>query len=254
MNTLTIPKTIHYCWFGKNDLPPLVKKCIKSWHKYLPDYEFKLWDEQSFDITSNKWCQEAYKQKKYAFVADYVRLKVLYEQGGIYLDTDIQLYKSLNPFLSNEAFMGFERDEILSMGVMGFKKNNKIIKELLDYYDQEFNLNIVNKLESNANITTQFLSEKYGLSRNNAKQIIENINIYPKTFFNPMDYFGNWDKSPETVCVHLYMGSWLPEQEQKKLKRRKTFIFKLTKYIWDQSKNNPLFKRIRLYLKNKNII
>ncbi len=96
MNTLTIPKTIHYCWFGKNDLPPLVKKCIKSWHKYLPDYEFKLWDEQSFDITSNKWCQEAYKQKKYAFVADYVRLKVLYEQGGIYLDTDIQLYKSLN--------------------------------------------------------------------------------------------------------------------------------------------------------------
>lgn len=93
MNTLTIPKTIHYCWFGKNDLPPLVKKCIKSWHKYLPDYEFKLWDEQSFDITSNKWCQEAYKQKKYAFVADYVRLKVLYEQGGIYLDTDIQLYK-----------------------------------------------------------------------------------------------------------------------------------------------------------------
>lgn len=74
------------------------------------------------------------------------------------------------------------------------------------------------------------------------------------TFFNPMDYFGNWDKSPETVCVHLYMGSWLPEQEQKKLKRRKTFIFKLTKYIWDRSKNNPLFKRIRLYLKNKNII
>lgn len=159
MNIFTIPKTIHYCWFGKNDLPPLVKKCIKSWHKYLPDYEFKLWDEQSFDITSNKWCQEAYKQKKYAFVADYVRLKVLYEQGGIYLDTDIQLYKSLNPFLSNEAFMGFERDEILSMGVMGFKKNNKIIKELLDYYNQEFDLNIVNKLESNANITTQFLSE-----------------------------------------------------------------------------------------------
>lgn len=119
MNTLTIPKTIHYCWFGKNDLPPLVKKCIKSWHKYLPDYEFKLWDEQSFDITSNKWCQEAYKQKKYAFVADYVRLKVLYEQGGIYLDTDIQLYKSLNPFLSNEAFMGFERDEILSI-IHGF--------------------------------------------------------------------------------------------------------------------------------------
>ncbi|UVV55463.1 glycosyl transferase [Bacteroides fragilis] len=179
MNTLTIPKTIHYCWFGKNDLPPLVKKCIKSWHKYLPDYEFKLWDEQSFDITSNKWCQEAYKQKKYAFVADYVRLKVLYEQGGIYLDTDIQLYKSLNPFLSNEAFMGFERDEILSMGVMGFKKNNKIIKELLDYYDQEFNLNIVNKLESNANITTQILSEKYGLSRNNAKQIIENYKYLP---------------------------------------------------------------------------
>lgn len=85
---MVIPKTIHYCWFGGNEMPPLVQKCIKSWKKHLPDYEFKLWDEKTFNINSSEWCKGAYANKKYAFVADYVRLVVLYENGGIYLDTD----------------------------------------------------------------------------------------------------------------------------------------------------------------------
>lgn len=254
MNEAQIPKIIHYCWFGNNEFPPLVKKCIKSWKKYLPEYEFKLWNEETFDISSNNWCKDAYTHKKYAFVADYVRLKVLYQYGGIYLDTDIIMYKTLNPFLTNYAFMGFERNDVLSMGVMGFHKNNNIIRELLSYYDQPFNLEIISKLESNANVTTAYLAKHYGLSRDNKDQIVENIHIYPKTYFNPMDYFGNWDKSNNTVCCHLYMGSWLPADEQRKLKLRKTVFFKICKILWVKFKNIPIINKARGYLKNKDII
>lgn len=254
MNQIPIPKIIHYCWFGNKDLPLLVKKCIKSWKKHLPEYEFKLWNEETFDINSNEWCKEAYKYKKFAFVADYVRLHVLYQYGGIYLDTDIKMYKTLNPFLSNYAFMGFERNEVLSMGVMGFHKYNPIIKELLEYYNRPFQLNIISQLESNANVTTQYLATHYGLTRDNKEQIIKDIHIYPKTYFNPMDYFGNWDKSENTVCCHLYMGSWLPDEEKRKLKFRKTPLFKIGKYIWKQLENVPLIYKFRTYLRNKNII
>lgn len=111
-----IPKIIHYCWFGGSEMPLLVQKCVKSWKEHLPDYEFKLWNEESFDINSSEWCKGAYKNKKYAFVADYVRLKTLYEYGGVYLDTDEKMEKSLNPFVEKDAaFMGFEDGKVLSM-------------------------------------------------------------------------------------------------------------------------------------------
>ena len=103
-----IPKIIHYCWFGRNEMPTLVQKCIKSWKEHLPDYEFKLWNEEAFNINSNEWCRGAYENKKYAFVADYVRLIVLYEHGGIYLDTDEKMEKSINAFVEIVvAFMVF---------------------------------------------------------------------------------------------------------------------------------------------------
>lgn len=255
MNEIQIPKLIHYCWFGKKELPPLVKKCIISWKKHLPDYEFKLWNEENFDINSNEWCKSAYLAKKYAFVADYCRLIKLYEYGGVYLDTDIKLYKSLNKFIyKDQAFMGYERNDTLSMGVMGFPAQHPIIKELLNYYKQDFDPTIIAKSESNAVIATKYLANKYGLLCNNSEQYIKDIHIYPKTFFNPMDFWGNWDKSKDTICVHLYMGSWLPQNEQKKLRYRKTFLFKICKFIWEKVKNITLFKYIRNYLMRKNII
>lgn len=249
-----IPKIIHYCWFGGKGLPPLVKKCVRTWKKYLPDYQFILWNEKSFDINSNEWCSQAYAAKKYAFVADYVRLIALYNYGGIYLDTDIKLLKTLNGFLHHEAFMGFERDNILSMGVMGVVKGNKLIAELLDYYNQPFSLEVITKSESNAVVATKYMEEKYNLKRDNSKQIIDGIHVYPKTYFNPMDYWGNWDKSNNTVCVHLYMGSWLPKSEQKKLKFRKTLFFKVTKHLYDTFKVVPFIAKIRAYLSKKSII
>ena len=102
-----IPKIIHYCWFGRGEMPKLIKKCIKSWKKFCPDYKIMLWNEDSFDINSTIWTKQAYEAKKYAFVADYVRLYALYNHGGIYLDTDQQLIKKIDCFTEHKAFMGF---------------------------------------------------------------------------------------------------------------------------------------------------
>lgn len=228
-----IPKIIHYCWFGKKEMPELVQKCIQSWQKHLPDYKFKLWNEDSFDINSNEWCKEAYKNKKYAFVADYVRLVKLYEEGGIYLDTDEKMEKSISPFVEkDEAFMGFEDGKVLSMGVMGFPPKHPLIVELLMYYNQPFSMDIIKQNVSNAVAATNYLIEKHGLKANNSEQMIGNIHIYPRTYFNAMDFFGNWDRTKNTTTVHLYMGSWLPDKVQKKLNRRKTWYWKLGKWIW----------------------
>lgn len=228
-----IPKIIHYCWFGGNEIPSLVQKCIKSWKENLPDYEFKLWNEETFDINSSEWCKGAYEYKKYAFVADYVRLIVLYENGGIYLDTDEKMEKSLNCFVEKDtAFMGFEDGKVLSMGVMGFSPKHHLIAEFLEYYNQPFSIDIIQANISNAVAATNYLVKKYGLKTDNSEQMIGNTHIYPRTFFNAMDFFGNWDRSPNTTTVHLYMGSWLPESEQKKLNRRKTWYFKLSKWVY----------------------
>ena len=153
-----IPKIIHYCWFGGKEMPPLVQKCIKSWKEHLPDYEFKLWNEENFDINSSEWCKGAYENKKYAFVADYVRLIALYKNGGIYLDTDEKMEKSLNPFVEKDiAFMGFEDGKVLSMGVMGFPPKHHIIAELLEYYNQPFSMDIITQNTSNVVIVTNYL-------------------------------------------------------------------------------------------------
>ena len=108
-----IEKKIHYCWFGKGEMKPLMKKCIKSWKKYCPDYEIIEWNEDNFDVNSTLWTKQAYEAKKYAFVSDYVRLKVLYEHGGIYMDTDVEVVKPIDEFLSHDAFCGYETLETI---------------------------------------------------------------------------------------------------------------------------------------------
>lgn len=103
-----IPKIIHYCWFGGNPLPELAVKCIESWKKYCPDYEIKRWDESNFDLKCCDYVKEAYQAKKWAFVSDYVRFKVLYDEGGLYFDTDVELIKPIDDILARGPFMGVE--------------------------------------------------------------------------------------------------------------------------------------------------
>lgn len=224
-----IPRIIHYCWFGSNEIPETEAKCIAGWKKKLKGYTFKLWNEQSFDIESTKWTSAAYQDKKYAFVADYVRLAALYEYGGIYLDTDIKLVKSFDTLLNQDAFMGFEDGVCVSCGVIAVKPHNKFIKEILDVYNSDSFLYEENK-QANVKMVTELLC-KYGLKQDNSEQYVCGIHIYPKTYFNPMDYFGNWDKTKNTYGIHLYSGSWLSEEEQEKLRKRKKTLVRLKKKI-----------------------
>ena len=129
-----IPKIIHYCWFGGNPLPKSAEKCIKSWKKYCPDYEIIEWNESNFDINSNQYVREAYENKKYAFVTDYVRLYAMYNYGGIYMDTDVEVLKPLDCFLDNHAFSGFESSGYIPTGLMASEKEFPLFRELLKYY------------------------------------------------------------------------------------------------------------------------
>ena len=105
---MSIPKIIHYCWFGGGPISPENRKCMESWKKYCPDYKIIEWNEQNFDISKNRYAQQAYEAKRYAFVSDYVRLAVLYEYGGIYLDTDVELVRPLDELLEHKGFIGME--------------------------------------------------------------------------------------------------------------------------------------------------
>lgn len=224
-----IPKIIHYCWFGSKEIPEMEVKCIDTWKRKLKGYTFQLWNENNFDVQSSRWTYAAYKDKKYAFVADYVRLFALYEYGGIYLDTDIKVIKSFDNLLNQSAFMGFEDGVCISCGVIAVEPHNEFIKELLTIYDSDEYQYEENKT-ANVKKVTETL-RKYGLKSDNSEQFVYGIHIYPKTYFNPMDYFGNWDKTKNTYCIHLYSGSWLNLDEQNKLKRRKRWVARIKKRL-----------------------
>lgn len=132
---MAIPKIIHYCWFGKNEMPLKEKECVAGWKKFYPDYEFKIWNEDNFDYNKCIYARQAYERGYYAFVSDYVRAKVLYEYGGIYLDTDVKIIKKL-PNVPEKGFLGFERRKFIGTAVMAAEPESELIAELLDYYEQ----------------------------------------------------------------------------------------------------------------------
>ena len=135
---MSIPKVIHYCWFGKGKMPVLADKCIKSWKKYCPDYEIIEWNEENFDINCCDYVREAYENRKFAFVTDYVRLYAMYTYGGIYMDTDVELLKPLDSFLQDAAFIGFENKESIATAIIGCNKENKFFKAFIQLSDCEF--------------------------------------------------------------------------------------------------------------------
>lgn len=213
-----IPKIIHYCWISENvddELPKDVQVCIESWKKYLPDYEIKKWNQYNFDISNSIYAKQALEAKKYAFVSDYIRLAVLYEYGGIYLDTDVKVLKSFNSLLDNKAFVGFESREMIATCVIGAEKKHKIIKELLNYYStitfftENNNLNLI----PNTVLMTRKL-KSLGLRLNNTFQILNDINIYPRDYFSA---YNNLTKelniTKNTYSIHLFNGSWVKKDD-----------------------------------------
>ena len=153
-----IPKTIHYCWFGGNPLPKLAIDCIASWKKYLPAYEIKEWNESNFPFNNYKFAREALENRKFAFVSDVSRLHALKQEGGIYMDTDVEVLKSLDSFLHHTAFSGFENDDFVPTGIMASEKGGKWVTELLDYYNDNSIFNTDGTIESVSNTGGHFAS------------------------------------------------------------------------------------------------
>lgn len=224
-----IPKIIHYCWFGKGKLPELAVKCIESWKKYLPDYEIKEWNESNFDINSNKYVKEAYENRKFAFVTDYVRLYALYNQGGIYMDTDVEVLKPLDEFLVYEAFSGFESNNTIPTGIMASAKGNKWIKLLLnDYNDLSFiNEDGTLNLTTNVVLITNTTKENYDIKLDNTFQDLKDVVFYPNDFFCPKDWnTGKIFLTDNTHTIHHFSGSWHTEKEKKQIAKRNYLIEK----------------------------
>lgn len=246
MKECKIPKIIHYCWFGSKQIPELETKCMNTWKKVLPDYEFMLWNEETFDVNSTEWTRTAYELKKYAFVSDYVRLWALQKFGGIYMDTDVKVIKSFDPLLSDEAFLCFEdvAGSIIASCVIGATRNHPNIQQLISYYDRSFDMKVIEDNEANVIALTDNL-KKHGLELNGKEQVLEHAHIYPRPYFCPMDFWGNWDKTDNTYCVHMFSGSWLPNEKLKQHKKRQKWYFRIAKAIFGKIKNISILSKIR---------
>ena len=215
-----IPKTIHYCWFGRGKMPKLAKKCIKSWKKYCPDYVIKEWNEDNFDLDMYPYTREAYDNRKFAFVTDVVRLYALFHDGGVYMDTDVEVLKPLDPFLTHVAFSGFEDEVYVPTGIMASEKGGIWAKENLDYYNGRHFLKEDGTFDTTTNvITITNYMLKHGLIQNNTLQDFPNlITMYPKEYFCPLSWKGrNMQMTEKTVTIHHFAGSWHPLITQMKL-------------------------------------
>ena len=217
-----IPKRIHYCWFGRGEMPKLVKRCIKSWKKYCPDWEIILWNEDSFDVSSTLWTKQAYECKKYAFVADYVRLKAMYEMGGVYLDSDVELVGSIDDFLKHEAFSGFENPRSVPTGIIASEAGQKVIGRWLDWYtDRPYLIDGKPDMTPNVSFMTRDLVAR-GLILNNTYQVVDGFAMYPQTYFCPLhtDTVEHC-RSDKTVAIHYFTSSWRSEKARQGMKLAK---------------------------------
>ena len=207
-----IEKKIHYCWFGGNELPTKAKRCIKSWKKYFPDYEIIEWNEKNFDINFNNYAKEAYLNKKYAFFTDVARLYIIYHNGGIYFDVEVEVIKKFdNDILSNEAFFGLETENNVNTGIgFGAEADNRIVRDMIREYDEL--LDGQHGIIGCPILNTKALVRK-GLIQNGKKQNVEGVVIYPSDYFNPYDDpTGMLTKTENTYSIHWYGKSWMDKK------------------------------------------
>ena len=206
-----IPKIIHYCWFGGNPKPKLAEKCIASWKKHCPGWEIIEWNESNFDVNQNGYTRMCIAEKKYAFLSDYVRLKVVAEQGGVYFDTDVELLRPIDKLLEHEAFFGFETPEYVASGLgFGSVAKGTAIEAMLREYD--FLLDGTEGVRGCPILNTAAL-EKLGLIRDGTRQVVADALILPVECLNPYESStGRLRKTKKTYSVHWYSASWMSKK------------------------------------------
>ncbi|MCQ2796285.1 MAG: glycosyl transferase [Bacilli bacterium] len=256
-NENKIPKIIHYCWFGHNPLPSTAVKCIESWKKNMPGYEIKRWDESNYDVNKVPYMKEAYEAKKYAFVSDYARIDILYQHGGIYFDTDVEVIRSFDDLLDKGAFSGLESGTIKGF-IKSQKKHNKssfahsrigfclaigaykgfpFFKKILDVYQNLHFKKENGKLDTTNNnqIFARYLRFE-SVVRINKLALCDGMYIYPKEYFCPLGYVSRRLKiTHNTRSIHWYEASWLPK-----------WIRKFNRFL-----TKPSYKKYEKFIANK---
>lgn len=209
-----IPKIIHYCWFGGAPLPKLAKQCIRSWKKHCPDFEIKEWNETNSPLPLFPFAQQALEEKKWAFVADVIRLYALYTEGGIYLDTDVELLKPLTPFLHHQAFIGYEKDlnehgkKVLQTALIGSEPHGEWVTSWLKIYENKtFSVEQIRDFVNSSLIANEI--RKKGIQLDGSLLSLPGLTIYPSDYFCPMSFQDRLIKlTPNTVSIHYFSFSW----------------------------------------------
>lgn len=215
-----IPKIIHYCWFGRGEMPDLVKQCVASWCKYMPDWEYHLWSEDNFDIASAPvYVQEAYQVKKYAFVSDYVRLWALEREGGLYLDTDVEVIKSFESLMNDTAFIGLEESLALLPGtcVMACEAHCQWVNDMLATYDGAHFLREDGTMDLTTNV--QRLGNRMvegGLQHERKIQFLPQwgLRVYTHDYFSPITSTRVMRKTKNTNSIHRFAGTWVDGKKE----------------------------------------
>ena len=211
-----IPRIIHYCWFGRGPMPELAQKCIESWRRIMPDYAYRLWNEDNFDVLSVPYVKEAYESGKYAFVTDYVRLFALYKEGGIYMDTDVEVLKPYDDLLDLPGFTGYEGSKRLPpvTGTMASEPGNAWVKEQLDSYEGAHFIMPDGSLDTTTNtVRIARIMKEGGFVSDGKKQIYKDMHIFPVEYFCPRQTTGEIIMTDNTYCDHHFMGTWGGKKE-----------------------------------------
>ena len=251
-----IPKIIHYCWFGNGTKSELIQRCMETWKKVLPEYEVKEWNESNFDIDCIPYVKEAYKERRWAFVSDYVRLYALYHDGGIYMDTDVEVLKPIDRFLSLAAFSGYQDAEQCLTGIMGSEKGGAWVKDLMDDYIGRSFYRPNGEINETTNVeyTTYLMRKRKGMKIDGK---LEEIPGY--VVFFPVEYFcpklcvsGVVNLTENSYTIHHFAGSWLGKRRlaSRMLKRH---VHPLVGYYFDYFTRRPdkVIKNVILSLRRK---
>lgn len=239
-----IPKVIHYCWFGRNPIPEKFLNYMESWKKYCPDYEIIRWDEDNYRIEDKPlYVRQAYEAKKWAFVSDYARLDILYHEGGVYFDTDVELIRNIDQLLDNKGFCGFEKGETnvcIGLGLgMGAEKNNPILLDLMGAYkDKQLILSDGSIDMTPINFYTESVLLPKGIKLIDKTQEIEGMKVYSSRYFGLGDVWTGGAKSltKDTYSIHHYGSSWWSDYNKSQLDRKRKIYKKYGKRRFDSGR------------------
>lgn len=242
---MSIPKIIHYCWFGRGEIPEQDMRCIESWKEFCPDYEIIQWNEDNYDVTQVPYMQEAYEAHKWAFVSDYARIDLVCRYGGIYMDTDVELLKSLDNLLDCTGYAGVESDSACVAFGLGFgaEKGSAILKELCDYYRTLHFQHDDGTLDLTPNpiIVTEYLKKKgYRFEQGEINSMGE-FTVFPEEYFCPQAFStGKIKITKNTYSIHHYHTSWQTEAEQQSLKEYRCYT-----RIFGEKKGELVYQAIK---------